>query len=168
MSFKSKPPFDKQASSKMRNNKMMRLSGLTETLISPAMTKRSAWLQKIIANWPAIAGDIAHWAQPADIKPADDAGNDGTLHLSVHSGRGPEAQARSTIIIQSINQCAGFALIGRITIKQDLPFAKNRLQKPASPEKPSLVEKEPTGDRITDALARWQAVIDAKEAKKRT
>ena len=159
MSFKSKPPFDKQASSKIRNNKMMRLSGLTETLISPAMTKRSAWLQKIIANWPAIAGDI---------KPADDAGNDGTLHLSVHSGRGPEAQARSTIIIQSINQFAGFALIGRITIKQDLPFTKNRPQKPASPEKSSLVEKEPTGDRITDALARWQAVIDAKEAKKRT
>lgn len=104
-----------------RKHKMVRLSGLTESLIAPALKQRSGYLRQLIANWPHIVGDYARWAQPADVKMGRSEGDKNILILSVHSARGPEASARSEEFIHLVNRYFGFALIGGIRIKQDLP-----------------------------------------------
>lgn len=104
-----------------RKHKMVRLSGLTESLIAPALKQRSGYLRQLIANWPQIVGDYAKWAQPADVKMGRAERDKNILILSVHSARGPEASARSEEFIHMVNRYFGFALIGAIRIKQDLP-----------------------------------------------
>ena len=104
-----------------RKRKMVRLSGLTEGLITPALKQRSGYLRQLIVNWPQIMGDYASWAQPADIKMGRTETDKNILILSVHSARGPEASARSDELIDRVNRYFGFALIGAIRIKQDLP-----------------------------------------------
>ena len=105
-----------------RKKKLTRLSGLTEQLIAPALVKKSAYLNQLIAHWPQIAGPYAQWAKPADIHPATAEDKEGALTLSIHSGRGPEALAQSDDILRRVNQFVGFQLASQIRVKQDLPL----------------------------------------------
>lgn len=101
---------------------MQNLSRLTESLITPAMRKRGYALAKIIANWPDIAGEAADWCIPVNISYVENSQRSATLTLSVVSGRGPQLQALSAAIIESINSLYGYAAIARIKLKQDLVY----------------------------------------------
>ena len=137
------PEGDKQPK---RKQKMVRLSGLTEKLIAPALKQRSGYLRQLIAHWPHIMGDYAKWTQPSDIKMGRDETDKTILILSVHSARGPEASARTQEFIELVNRFFGYALIGGIRIKQDLTpsFAQNKAGK-----RPKTTS-EPIGFTSTD------------------
>ena len=146
-----------------RKKKLMRLSGLTEGLIAPALVKKSAYLGQLIANWPHIAGPFAAWAKPADIQPASTAEEDGTLTLSIHSGRGPEAMALQAEILERVNAFAGFRLVAKLKVKQDLPLDMAPKQ-PPKPRKESASEQV-KATSLQDALARLGATLEAKSKK---
>ena len=159
MSFYRKAP-----DTAKRKKKLMRLSGLTEDLIAPALVKKSAYLGQLIANWPQIAGPFATWAKPADIHPASNAHEDGTLTLSIHSGRGPEAMALQADILERVNGFVGFRLVAKLKVKQDLPLdmkAEQDTTKRAESSKAPLPE-QPKATSLQEALARLGASIDAK------
>lgn len=158
MSFHRKAP-DKAK----RKKKLTRLSGLTEGLIAPALVKKSAYLGQLIANWPQIAGPFAAWAKPADIHPASTAEEDGTLTLSIHSGRGPEAMALQAEILERVNAFAGFRLVAKLKVKQDLPLDRAPKQ-PAAPIAESPAE-QPKATSLQEALARLGATLEAKSKK---
>ena len=148
-----------------RKKKLTRLSGLTETLIAPALVKKGTYLKQLIAHWPEIAGPYAAWAKPADIHPAlsQEEGDetDGTLTLSIHSGRGPEAMAVSDDILMRVNSFVGFKLVGQLRVRQDLP-----LRAKSQPKSPSLAsESQPKATSLQEALFRLGATIDAKAKK---
>lgn len=151
MSFSRKPP-----ALSGRKKKLTRLSGLTENLISPALRKKSQYLSQLIAHWPQIAGSVSDWAQPSDLRPATSADNDGTLILSIHSGRGPQALAMGPEIIERVNRHFGFALICYVNVKQDLPHkAPDKQRSPrsdkAAPAAPSQSLEEAL-DKLGKAL----------------
>lgn len=163
MSFYRKAP-----DTAKRKKKLMRLSGLTEGLIAPALVKKSAYLGQLIANWPQIAGPFAAWAKPADIHPASGAEDDGTLTLSIHSGRGPEAMALQAEILERVNAFAGFRLVAKLKVKQDLPLdmAKDASAESASQSAPQSAPQsaleQPKAASLQEALARLGATLDAK------
>ena len=140
-----------------RQKKMARLSGLTETLIAPALVKRSGYLRQLIAHWPRIMGPLADWAQPADVIAASSDGARATLVLSVRSGRGPEAQARAEEIMADVNRLFGFALIGQLRIKQDLPA-----KAPTESQAKQIQERPPAAD-LTEQLTRLGEAIAKKQ-----
>lgn len=143
-----------------RKKKLTPLSGLTEQLIAPALVKKSAYLNQLIAHWPQIAGPYALWAKPADIHPATSQDEDGTLTLSIHSGRGPEALAQSDDIVRRVNQFFGFQLASQIRVKQDLPLnphqgtSANPLSDPLSdlPSEPKSASLQEALDRLGKTL----------------
>ena len=102
-------------------NKVFVLKSKSSKSIAPALKQRSGYLRQLIAHWPQIMGDYAKWAQPSDIKMGRDETDKTILILSVHSARGPEASARTQEFIELVNRFFGYALIGGIRIKQDLP-----------------------------------------------
>lgn len=152
MSADNKAPFEAK-----RKKKMTRLSGLTESLIAPAYAKKSAYLRKLIAHWPAIVGEISYWAKPADIKPPSELDKDGTLTLSIHSGRGPQASALADQLVGQVNGFMGFALIARIRFVQDLPFDKQNHVSSDAPSKPANTAKSSS---LEEALAKLGQAID--------
>ena len=162
------PKGDKQPE---RKQKMVRLSGLTEKLITPALKKRNGYLRQLIAHWPHIMSDYAKWAQPSDIKMGRDETDKTILILSVHSARGPEASARAQEFIELINRFFGYALIGGIRIKQDLPpsHAKNKGEKrqktepePIASALPDISDLAKQDDELSLALAALQKAITDK------
>lgn len=159
MSFYRKAP-----DTAKRKKKLMRLSGLTEGLIAPALVKKSAYLSQLIANWPQIAGPFADWAKPADIHPASTAEEDGTLTLSIHSGRGPEAMALQAEILERVNAFAGFRLVAKLKVKQDLPLetAPKQTKNSFAESADNLTAKQPKATSVQEALARLGATLDAK------
>ena len=162
------PKGDKQPK---RKQKMVRLSGLSEKLIAPALKQRSGYLRQLIAHWPHIMGAYANWAQPSDIKMGRDETDKTILILSVHSARGPEASARAQEFIELVNRFFGYALIGGIRIKQDLPpsFAQNKSEKkqrtaPAPTESTSadIADLAKQDTELSLALAALQKAITDK------
>ena len=156
-----------------RKQKMVRLSGLTEGLIAPALKQRSGYLRQLIANWPQILGDYALWAQPADIKMGRHEADKTILILSVHSSRGPEATARGDEFIYLVNRYFGFALIGGIRIKQDLP-AHVHQKPPALVSRPHSQKKRPPSpqkalpdtldEELSQALNALQKALEEKSS----
>lgn len=158
MSYNRKAPPEAK-----RKKKLVRLSGLTESLIAPALVKKSAYLSQLIANWPQIAGPMDHWAKPADIRPASAEGDDeGLLTLSIHSGRGPEALANSADILERVNRFVGFGLVGQLRVKQDLPFSADTH---SAPQPPFPNSTEPKSASLKEALERLGATLEAKSRK---
>ena len=154
-----------------RKQKMVRLSGLTEDLIAPALKQRSGYLRQLIAHWPQIMGDYAKWAQPADVKMGRHETDKATLILSVQSARGPEASARTPEFIQLVNRFFGFGLVGDIRIKQDLPpsFSQSKADKgpkPAPANRTSaplkVTDIESQDDELSQALRALQKAITDK------
>lgn len=120
--------FGNNAPMPKRKQKITRLSGLTERLIGPALSKKSAQLGQIIAYWPHIVGPISDWARPVSLHPPRHEKDEGVLAISILSGRGPEAQMRQSEIRDLINGYFGYALIGKLQIKQDLILDKTERQ----------------------------------------
>ena len=100
--------------------RLQRLSQLTERLVRPGLQKRSRFLAKLIANWSDIAGKAALYCLPVDLQFQTNKRIDGTVVLSVVSGRGPQVQMMSQTLITQINRSFGFAAVGRIKLRQDM------------------------------------------------
>lgn len=127
---------------KHKRGKTRRLNTLTDRLINPVLRQRGISLSRIVTEWQNIAGDAAAWSEPAMIRFPEGESRDGTLTVSIRSGRGPEMQMLSPAIIDSCNAVFGYAAISRINITQSVasgarqpqPDApKTRKPKPLSP-----------------------------------
>ena len=103
-----------------RSTRLRPLSSLSDKLVGPGLQKRSRFLAKLIADWPVIAGDAADYCLPVDLQFQKNRQIDGTLVLSVVSGRGPQLQMMNRGLINNVNRSLGFAAINRIRLRQDL------------------------------------------------
>ena len=103
-----------------RSTRLRPLSSLADKLVGPGLQKRSRFLAKLIADWPVIAGDAAGYCLPVDLQFQKNKQIDGTLVISVVSGRGPQLQMMSRDLITQVNRSLGFAAISRIRLRQDL------------------------------------------------
>ena len=121
-------------SSKKRSNKMRRLSTMVEPMIAFSAQTRGFAISRIISHWNDIVGDAAEWCRPSNIHFPQGCRNNGTLKLQIVSGRGPQAQAMSQQIINSVNAVFGYQAIERITLVQSLTKPKQSpvLEKPAN------------------------------------
>ena len=124
----SKPP-------KTRINKMKRLSTMVDPIIAPSAKARGFAIARIVSNWHDIVGDMSSWCRPDAVSFPRDRRTDGTLRLQIASGRGPQAQAMSDIIIDRVNANFGYRAIKSISLVQTLSAPVQ----PASPKpKPQL------------------------------
>ena len=98
---------------------------MTERLVRPGLQKRSRFLAKIISNWSDIAGEAASYCLPVDLQFQTNKRINGTVVLSVISGRGPQLQMMSQTLITQMNRTFGFAAVGRIKLRQDMVRAAN-------------------------------------------
>lgn len=99
--------------------KMKRLSTFVDDMVEPSARKRGFALSRLIAHWGEVAGDMASWCKPVELKLSKD-NNDGTLKLSIASGRGPQAQQMAPSIIDRVNASFGYAAVSRITFVQTM------------------------------------------------
>lgn len=146
-----------------RKQKITRLSGLTEGLIGPALSKKSAQLGQIIAYWPHIVGPISDWARPVSLHPPRHEKDEGVLAISILSGRGPEAQMRQSEIRDLINGYFGYALIGKLQIKQDLILDKAEKQasnQTAGMQHPPLPAAKSSDDSASSEQPTLKAALD--------
>ena len=119
----SKPP-------KMRTNKMKRLSTMIDPMIAPSAKARGFAIGRIVSHWHDIVGDMSSWCRPDAVSFPRDSRMDGTLRLQIASGRGPQAQAMSDVIIDRVNANFGYRAISRISLVQTLSSPVQ----PASPK----------------------------------
>ena len=122
----SKPP-------KTRANKMKRLSTMIDPMIAPSAKARGFAIGRIVSHWHDIVGDLSSWCRPETVSFPRDSSTDGTLRLQIASGRGPQAQAMSDIIIDRVNANFGYRAISRISLVQTLsPPVQQASPKPGS------------------------------------
>ncbi len=119
----SKPP-------KTRTNKMKRLSTMIDPMIAPSAKARGFAIGRIVSHWHDIVGDMSSWCRPDAVSFPRDSRTDGTLRLQIASGRGPQAQAMSDVIIDRVNANFGYRAISRISLVQTL----STMVQPASPK----------------------------------
>lgn len=112
------PAFYRQRRTK--SNRLLPLSKLTERLVSSGLRKRSQFLVKLISDWPVIAADLSKYCLPVDLQFQKGNRREGTLTLSVVSGRAPQIQMMSAELITQINRSLGFVAVSRIKLRQDL------------------------------------------------
>ncbi len=106
-----------------RSTRLRPLSQLTERLVGPGLQKRSRFLAKLIGDWSDIAGEAASYCLPVDLQFPNNKRIDGTVVLSVVSGRGPQVQMMSQTLITQMNRSFGFAAVSRIRLRQDMTRA---------------------------------------------
>ena len=109
----SKPP-------KTRTKKMKRLSTIVGPMIAPSAKARGFAIERIVSHWRDIVGDMSSWCRPDAVSFPRDSRTDGTLRLQITSGRGPQAQAMSDLIIDRVNANFGYGAISRISLVQTL------------------------------------------------
>ena len=119
----SKPP-------KTRTNKMKRLSTMIDPMIAPSAKARGFAIGRIVSHWHDIVGDMSSWCRPDAVSFPRDSRTDGTLRLRIASGRGPQAQAMSDVIIDRVNANFGYRAISRISLVQTISTPVQ----PASPK----------------------------------
>ena len=149
----------------------MRLNLLTTGLLGPALRARGITIHRIITEWPHIAGDAATWSEPQAIKfPNYQHGgsqqDEGTLTITVRSGRGPEIQMLEGEIISRCNQVFGYRAIGRIAISQTTgtPLADAADRKSPQPQPiPSHIKPDQATAQAFDE-ARQTITTDASPA----
>ncbi len=107
-----------QRKGKARQGKTRRLNQLTASLLGPVLRARGITIHRVITEWQQIAGDAASWSEPQSIKFPQNQQDEGTLTVTVRSGRGPEIQMLEEDIIRRCNQVFGYRAIARIVISQ--------------------------------------------------
>ena len=105
---------------KTRANKMKRLSTMIDPMIEPSARSRGFAIARIVSHWHDIIGDMSYWCRPDALSFPRDSRTDGTLRLEIASGRGPQAQAMSDVIIDRVNANFGYRAISRISLVQSL------------------------------------------------
>lgn len=133
-------------------NGMRSLSGLTETILAPALRGRVNILAKLITHWPELAGEVAGWSQPVDIQFSGKKRSDGVLVLSIRSGTGPQTQMMSTYLCDSVNQLAGYAMVSRIRLIQNLSADTDNLAESASLAEAPVID-EATQSKLEQKLS---------------
>ena len=103
---------------KTRTNNMKRLSTMIDPMIAQSAKARGFAIGRILSHWHDIVGDMASWCRPDTVSFPRDSRTDGTLKLQIASGRGPQAQAMSDLIIDRVNEHFGYRAIDRISLKQ--------------------------------------------------
>ncbi|MGC6484792.1 MAG: DUF721 domain-containing protein [Candidatus Puniceispirillales bacterium] len=125
-----------------QRGKTRRLNTLTDRLISPALRRRGISLSRIVTEWQSIAGEAATWSEPAMIRFPEGESRNGTLTVSIRSGRGPEMQMLTPMIIEGCNAVFGYAAIGRISITQSAVSATgSTLEAPPKRRKPRPISE---------------------------
>ena len=109
---------------------MKRLSTMIDPMIAPSAKARGFAIGRVVSHWHEIVGDMSSWCRPDAISFPRDSRMDGTLKLQIASGRGPEAQAMSDVIIDRVNANFGYRAISRISLVQTLSTP----MQPASPK----------------------------------
>ena len=99
---------------------MKRLSTMIDPMIAPSAKARGFAIGRILSHWYDIVGDMASWCHPDTVSFPRDSRTDGTLKLQIASGRGPQAQALSDLIIDRVNAHFGYRAINRISLTQTL------------------------------------------------
>ena len=105
---------------KTRTNKMKRLSNLIDPMIAPSAKARGFTIGRLLSHWHDIVGDMSSWCRPNAVSFPRDSRKDGTLKLQIASGRGPQAQAMSDVIIDRVNANFGYRAISRVSLTQTL------------------------------------------------
>ena len=98
-------------------------------MIAPSANARGLAIGRIVSHWHDIVGDMSSWCRPNAVSFPRNSRMDGTLRLQIASGRGPQAQAMSDIIIDRVNANFGYRAISRISLVQTLSAPTQ----PASP-----------------------------------
>ena len=114
---------------------MQLLSAMIEPMIAPSAQQRGFAISRLTSHWRDIVGDLSEWCRPASIHFARGTRNNGTLKLQITSGRGPQAQAMSKQIIDSVNTAFGYHAVSRITLVQ----SHAPIRKVAKRQKPTTI-----------------------------
>ena len=101
-----------------RKQHITRLSKVVEPMIESTAIARGFVLTRLISQWQKIAGDMAAWCQPVELKFTKGEKNNGSLKVSIASGRGPEATQKTKDIISRVNAAFGYAAINRLSFVQ--------------------------------------------------
>ena len=109
-------------SPKTRTNKLKRLSTMIDPMIAPSARARGFAIGRILSHWHDIVGDMSSWCRPDAVSFPRDSRTNGTLRLQIDSGRGPQAQAMSEVIIDRVNANFGYRAISRVSLVQTLPM----------------------------------------------
>ena len=109
-------------------------------------------LAKLITHWPELAGEVAGWSQPVDIQFSGKKRSDGVLVLSIRSGTGPQTQMMSTYLCDSVNQLAGYAMVSRIRLIQNLSAETDNLAESASLAEAPVID-EATQSKLEQKLS---------------
>ena len=143
----------KNRRTQQRSKGLRSLSALTQTLIAPAMKNRVRILARLITQWQDVAGDAYRFTDPVDIQFPPNRRNEATLVLSVSAGTGPIVQMMSPQIIDRVNAMAGFGMVTKIRLVQNMRPHK-QTQGTDFPE-PSSHTEQP--DMLADdSLTRYQ------------
>ena len=120
---------------KTRKIRMKRLSTMIDPMIAPSAKARGFAIGRIVSHWHDIVGDMSAWCRPDTVSFPRDSRTDGTLKLQIASGRGPQVQAMSDVIINRVNANFGYWAISRISLVQSLSTS---LQPASSKPAPQL------------------------------
>ena len=93
---------------------------MIDPMIRPSAKARGFAIGRIVSHWHDIVGDMSSWCRPDAVSFPRDSRTDGTLRLQIASGRGPQAQAMSDVIIDRVNANFGYRAISRISLIQTL------------------------------------------------
>ena len=121
-------------SPKTRTNKMKRLSTMIDPMIGPSAKARGFAIERVVSHWHDIVGDMSSWCHPDAVSFPRDRHTDGTLRLRIASGRGPQAQAMSDVIIDRVNANFGYRAISRISLVQTLSTPVQRANPKPGPQ----------------------------------
>ena len=132
---------DPKTPTQKRKGKTRRLNQLTAGLLGPVLRARGITIHRIITEWPHIAGDAAAWSEPQNIKFPQNQQDEGSLTITVRSGRGPEIQMLEEEIIRRCNQVFGYRALARIVISQTAGTPLGA-QTPAPQPTPSTIKPD--------------------------
>ena len=102
-----------------RRRHMTRLSRLVDDMVAPSVRQRGFVISRVVSQWRYIAGDMADWSRPAQLKMSRKGG--GTLKVAIASGFGPIALQIKPSIIDRVNAAFGYRAVEDVTFVQTLP-----------------------------------------------
>ena len=155
-----------------RRGRLRAIAAEVPRIAGPVLGKRGFAEAQLVAQWPAIIGEkLARGVSPEKLRFARGERRDGTLHLRVAPGLGPEVQHREPVLVERINAFFGYRAVARLALKQGPPSRPAEEPPPrprplAAPERQildrSLADIE--DHALRDALRRLgEAVIGSGE-----
>ena len=114
-----------------RRGRLRAIAAEVPRIAGPVLGKRGFAEAQLVAQWPSIIGEeLARGVSPEKLRFSRGERRDGTLHLRVAAGLGPEIQHREPVLIERINAFFGYHAVARLAQKQGPPV------RPAAPPPP--------------------------------